>query len=67
MVVNKGGNLSAAYFTAYMNLIIHAKQCSVGCAQQYILEKFFKGNPDHFGPVSYQSFTQALAELQIND
>ena len=64
MVVNKGGNLSVAYFTAYLNLIIQAHQCSVVCAQQYMMEKFFKGNLDYFGPVSYQAFSQAFTELQ---
>ncbi|WP_342542799.1 hypothetical protein MHH33_02045 [Paenisporosarcina sp. FSL H8-0542] len=63
MVVNNGGNLSIAYFIAYLNLIIQAKQCSVICAQQYMLEKFFKGNPNHFGPVTYQSFIQATGEI----
>lgn len=63
MVVNNGGNLSIAYFIAYLNLIIQAKQCSVICAQQYMLEKFFKGNPNHFDPVTYQSFIQATSEI----
>lgn len=65
MVVNKGGNLSVGYFIAYMNLIMQAKQCSIICAQQYTLEKFFKGNPDHFGPVTYESFIKATGELAI--
>lgn len=63
MVVNNGGNLSVAYFMAYLNLIIQAKQCSAVCAQQYMLEKFFKGNPDHFGPVTYEAFIKATGDM----
>jgi hypothetical protein len=66
MVVNNGGNLSTDYFVAYMNLVMKAKQCSVVCAKKDMLEKFFKGNPHHFGPVSYQSFAQALDEIKTN-
>jgi len=58
MVVNNGGNLSKAYFKAYLNLIMTAKACSALCAQQYMLEHFFKGNPHQFGPVSYEAFVQ---------
>ena len=63
MVVNNGGNLSVGYFIAYMNLIMQAKQCSIICAQQSMLEKFFKGNPDHFGPVTYKSFIKAASNI----
>lgn len=66
MVVNNGGNLSVEYFIAYLNLVMQAKQCSVSCAKQDMLVKFFKGNPDHFGSLSYQSFTQAIDEITVN-
>ncbi|HLG27794.1 MAG TPA: hypothetical protein VI423_08420 [Paenisporosarcina sp.] len=66
MVVNNGGDLSTDYFIAYLNLVMKAKQCSVVCAKKDVLEKFFKGNPKHFGPVSYQSFAQAIGEIEIN-
>lgn len=66
MVVNNGGNLSVDYFIAYLNLVMQTKQCSASCAKQYMLEKFFKGNPGHFGSLSYQSFTQAIDELTLN-
>lgn len=59
MVVNNGGNLSQAYFRAYLNLIMTAKACSALCAQQYMLEHFFKGDHNLFGPVSYETFVQA--------
>lgn len=62
MVLNNGENLSTDYFIAYLNLVMKAKQCSVVCAKKDIL----KGNPHHFGPVSYQSFAQALDEIEIN-
>jgi hypothetical protein len=63
MVVNRGGNLSKAYFMAYLNLIMQAKECTVSCAQQYMLDQFFKGNANHFGQVSYQSFMQAVEDI----
>jgi len=66
MVVNHGGNLSKAYFIAYLNLIMHAKECSVTCAKQDMLEQFFKGNPNHFGLVSYQAFIQAVDDIDAN-
>jgi len=64
MVVNRGGNLSKAYFLAYLNLIMQAKECTISCAQHYMLEQFFKGDADHFGQISYQSFMQAVEEIQ---
>ena len=64
MVVNNGGNLSQAYFRSYLDLIITAKACSALCAQQYMFEHFFKGNPNYFGPVSYESFVQATTERE---
>jgi hypothetical protein len=67
MVVNNGGNLSVEYFISYANLVMQAKQCSLSCAKQDMLEKFFKGDPDHFGSLSYQSFTQAIDELTVNE
>ena len=66
MVVNNGGNLSFEYFIAYLNLVMQAKQCSVSCAKQDMLEKFFKGNPYHFGSLSYKSFTEAIDEITVN-
>lgn len=66
MVVNHGGNLSKAYFTAYLNLIMLAKECSTVCAKQDMLEQFFKGNPNHFGPVTYHSFIQAVREIGVD-
>ena len=66
MVVNHGGNLSKAYFVAYLNLIMQAKKCSIACAKQEMLSQFFKGNPKHLGPVSYQSFVEASEEIEDN-
>ena len=63
MIVNNGGNLSKAYFTAYLNLIVTTKSCSALSAQQYMLKHFFKDNPNHFGPVSYESFIQAATDF----
>ena len=63
MVVNHGGNLPKAYFTAYLNLIIFAKACTLERAKQEMLDRFFKGYPDFYGPVSYQSFASAIEEL----
>jgi len=65
MVVNHGGNLSKAYFVAYLKLIMIAKECTAICAKQNMLERFFNGNPNHFGDVSYQSFIQAYDEVAL--
>ncbi|QBP39901.1 hypothetical protein [Paenisporosarcina antarctica] len=66
MVVNHGGNLSKSYFVAYLNLIMRAKECSASCAKQDMLEQFFKGDPNHFGTVSFQAFIEAIAEMDAS-
>jgi len=43
---------------------MRAKECTITCAQHYMLEQFFKGDADHFGQISYQSFMQAVEEIQ---
>jgi len=63
MVVNHGGNLSKAYFIAYLNLIMLAKECTLACAKQDMLDQFFKGNQHSLGPITYQSFNQAIDEI----
>ena len=66
MVVNHGGNLSKAYFVAYLNLIMKTKECSMSCAKKAMFKQFFNGNPKHLGPVSYQSFVEASEEIEDN-
>lgn len=63
MVIGHGGNLSKAYFIAYMHLIMKSKEWSAACAEKDMLTHFFKGNPNHLGAVSYQSFMQAVSEI----
>ena len=66
MVVNHGGNLPKAYFVSYLKLIMQAKECSIACAKQEMLNQFFRGNPDSLGSVSHQSFIEASAEIEEN-
>ncbi len=64
LVVNHGGNLSKEYFTAYMKLIMKAKNCSAACAKDDMFQKFFKNNPNYYGPSSFEQFKLAFIEIQ---
>ena len=61
MDVNNGGNLSRLYEFSH-----ESEDALLSVQKKDILEKFFKGNSHHFVPVSYQSFTQTLDEIEIN-
>ena len=66
MVVNNGGNLSVEYFIAYWGKFTSTTDSDHDLPVEDMLEKFFEGNPDHFGSLSYQSFTQAIDEITVN-
>lgn len=63
MTVNNGGKLSKEYFSAYLNLIMNANQCSKSQAKEYMEEHFFKNNKDTFGQYTYSNFLKAVNEL----
>lgn len=60
MTVNNGGNLSSEYFSAYLKLVMNAKECSIEEAQKYLLVHFFGGNVNSYGKYSYSNYLKAV-------
>ncbi|MCP2036523.1 hypothetical protein L1279_003566 [Planomicrobium sp. HSC-17F08] len=63
MTVNHGGRLQPDYFRSYLFLVMNSRQCTVECARDFVLTTFFQGNPEMFGPESYESFQIAVKSL----
>lgn len=64
MTVNHGGRLQPDYFRSYLSLIVNSRQCTVDCAEEFMLATFFQGNPEKFGFESYESFQIAVQSLR---
>lgn len=63
MTINHGGCLQPDYFRSYLSLVMNSQECDVDCAREFMLETFFQGNPEMFGPESYESFQVAVKSL----
>jgi hypothetical protein len=63
MTVNHGGRLQPEYFRFYLSLVMSSRDCHIDCARDYMLEAFFHGSPDRFGPSTYESFLAAVQAL----
>ncbi|HSP22376.1 MAG TPA: hypothetical protein VLQ20_08600 [Planococcus sp. (in: firmicutes)] len=64
MTVNRGGNLNEAYFISYLKLIMASRQCDAACAENVAFESFFNGDPEKYGPATFERFKRAAASLK---
>lgn len=64
MTVNHGGRLQPAYFKSYLSLIMSSHECDLDCARQFTIESFFKGDLNHYGEVSRNSFEKAVESFR---
>ena len=63
MTANHGGRLQPDYFRSYLSLVMTSRGCNIECARNFVLETFFHGDPERFGPESYESFLVAVQSL----
>ncbi|GIO23833.1 hypothetical protein [Oceanobacillus sp. J11TS1] len=64
MVINKGGNLSKAYFKAYFSLIRNSRQCTLEEAKEITFVRLFRNDETTRGDISYEHFIEAYKELK---
>lgn len=60
MTINHGGCLQPDYFRSYLSLVMNSQECDVDCARDFMLATFFQGDPEKFGPESYENFQLAV-------
>ena len=63
MTVNHGGRLQPDYFRSYLSLVMSSQGGDIECARNFMLKTFFHGDPEKFGPESYESFLVAVQSL----
>ena len=60
MRIQKSGDKSVAFFTAYMQLVLQANITSVENLEKYMVQHFFQNDLSSLGPTTLANFKQAL-------
>ena len=67
MRIHKSGDKSAAFFTAYMQLVLQANITSVENLEKYMAQHFFQNELSSLGPKTLANFKQALQIIIRNE
>ncbi|SNZ17656.1 hypothetical protein SAMN05421503_3334 [Terribacillus aidingensis] len=63
MILNKGGQLSPAYFLSYLELVMNSRQCSRAEAYEIVFIRLFDQDKNKLGPDSYLAFETAYMKF----
>ncbi|RFU60151.1 hypothetical protein D0463_18445 [Bacillus sp. V59.32b] len=62
MRVHHSGNLSCEFFSAYVNLVIRAREYTIGEAKEFTFNRFFQGDSTSLGEITYGNFMKAIKQ-----